>query len=112
MTTNYAVTIKCISKGVYATPKACMEVYEKLIDKIHGIRCGYDFELDSLGRNHLHAHFMAEDNLYKIRLQRPGWTIYIRKLATTDDVWRWVTYMHKQDKEVHLDLHCQGYPFQ
>lgn len=108
---NYAVTIKCIAKGVYATPKECMKVYESLISKIHGIRCGYDYEKDSIGRWHLHAHFIAQDNLYLLKLQRSGWTIYIRKLPTVDDVWRWVSYMHKKDNEIYQQIALDEYPF-
>lgn len=111
MTTNYSITIKCIQQGVYATPSAVLQVFRETIAKSGGISCGYDFEQDSIGRWHLHGHFLARKNLFLKKLQKRGWTIYITHLSDIDQVRKWANYMHKQDSENVKIIRDALYPF-
>jgi len=107
MASDYSITIKCITQGVYATPQAIKDKYKEVLKKANGISCGYDFEIDSIGRWHLHGYFKAKKGLYLKNLQHKGWNIYITNLSDIEQVRKWVSYMHKQDT-ILLD----PYPFQ
>lgn len=102
---NYAVTLKQCGKTNGNANEILMS-YGKLLQKVNGISCGYDWEYDNWNRLHLHAHIMARKSIYIKGIQQPYMHIDIKPLETIDDVQRWVRYIHKQNKEVCDYFHC------
>lgn len=96
----YAITIKCIKQGVYASKEEIYEVFKEMVLKVNGQICAHSFELDSIDRWHLHGIFLAESNLYRRRLKKPYWHIFVEEIMTEEDLHKWHNYLTKDEREM------------
>lgn len=92
---NYAITIKCIKSGYFADEQELHEVLCLCVVRHVGIICAYEYERDSLGRLHLHGHFMARKGIRLNLYKKPFYTVHIDPLKSIDDVQNWCNYMRK-----------------
>lgn len=99
-TAYYAVTIKNIKHKYFASENECI-VQMKNLEKLHKAKIhDFTFELDSLGRNHIHAIMQARKGIRYNLYRKPYWHIDIKRLETPNDCYRWMAYMHKESEEI------------
>lgn len=104
MSTTYAITIKVIKQGFYATESQLLRHYQYVVALYHGTEAPVYYEKDSLGRFHLHSQFFARKGI-KYSLARIPYThIYIVPLRTAEDQYNWVKYCQKEEADEALKL--------
>lgn len=95
----YSVTVKNIKKGYFASQTEVLTQLIQLELKHKGKVHDFTFELDSLGRNHIHAVMEARKGIRYNLYKNHYWHFDIKRLDTYIDLVRWVSYMHKEDEE-------------
>jgi len=105
----YAITVK-------KTTEYCMDYVEDMKDYEDWLKyaytCGltmekYCWEIDPKGVLHLHGIIKAKSNFYKNRTLRKGFHQHIEKLEKSEDIVKWMIYMHKDYSNQPLN-HCIG----
>jgi len=96
----YAITIKKVtSEGIYTTPDELKAIYTTLGTKRRPVETGkYAFEMDSKNRLHLHGTISSLDFFC---LQKKGYHIHSHKLESSNDIKRWMDYIHKDAYNVY-----------
>lgn len=114
-TQYYAITIKVIKQGVFATEEQLKECYDFCLKKYRGRDFQHVYEVDSMGRLHLHGCFSARRGLYFKSAQIPFTTIYCKAIPSADDKTRWISYCNKEKGQrvaKNQFSECIEYPFQ
>ncbi|AXH74173.1 MAG: hypothetical protein [Cressdnaviricota sp.] len=107
-TFNYGVTIKCIQKGILCTEEQYMTIFTSLINRHKGIYVQHTIEQDSLGRNHLHGHFIARKGIRLNLFKMPYYTIHIVPLPSVQDTEAWTDYINKQPFDIFMQRYYRG----
>lgn len=100
MSTTYAITIKVIKQGFYATEEQLLKHYEYVVALYHGTESVVYYEEDSLGRKHLHSQFFARKGIRYTLARIPFVHIYIVPLRTAEDQYNWIQYCQKDDGDI------------
>lgn len=110
---TYAITIKVIKQGFYATEEQLLKHYEYVVALYHGAAAPVYYEKDSLGRSHLHSQFSARKGIKYSLARIPFTHIYIVPLRTAEDQYQWVQYCQKEEvtEAVKLDDFRDNYMF-
>jgi len=95
MSVFYAITVKFIKKGCFASPSEILATYCDFMRFTKGTHREYVFEKDSLERYHLHGTFAARKSLMASKFKKPYWHIYVKALDTDEYYENWVHYIHK-----------------
>lgn len=97
---SYAFTIKYI-KAEANRPSEPEQQYRlalvmyDMISFHKGILTEHVFELDSIGRVHIHGTMLARKGLLLSRFKRPYFHIHLDPLKTIFDQENWTKYIHK-----------------
>lgn len=115
---NYAITIKVIEQGRYASEEELQKIYDFCLEKYKAVHFQRVFEVDNAikGRLHLHGCFSARKGLYYGLVKIPFVHIHIKVIPSLADRDRWISYCNKDIRKEQRDarkfIQKLEYPFQ
>lgn len=98
---KFAVTIKCVKQGYFATIEDLRRTFNEMLHKYQAIENAFVIEQDSLGRNHAHCTITAKKSLRYTSFKKKYWHIFIKRLYKDSDTKRWNDYIHL-DQEIQM----------